>query len=69
LASAGEDQTIRIWDVETGMELLALRGHAKRVLFLAFSRDGRLLISGSKDRIVRAWRAASAEEVQAGNEK
>jgi len=69
LASAGEDQTIRIWDVETGMELLALKGHEWRVLFLAFSRDGRLLVSGSKDRTVRVWRAASAEEVQAGNEK
>jgi eukaryotic-like serine/threonine-protein kinase len=69
LASAGEDQTIRIWDVETGMELLALKGHARRVLSLAFSPDGRLLISGSKDNTVRVWRAASAEEVQAGNEK
>jgi WD40 repeat protein/serine/threonine protein kinase len=69
LASAGEDQTIRIWDVENGMELLALRGHAGRVVFLAFSRDGRLLVSGSKDRTVRLWRAASAEEVQAWNEK
>jgi eukaryotic-like serine/threonine-protein kinase len=69
LASAGDDQIIRIWDVETGMELLALRGHARRVLSLAFSPDGRLLISGSKDNTVRVWRAASAEEVQAGNEK
>jgi WD40 repeat protein len=69
LASAGEDQTIRIWDVETGVELLALKGHEWRILFLAFSRDGRLLVSGSKDRTVRVWRAASAEEVQAGNEK
>jgi WD40 repeat protein len=69
LASAGEDQTIRIWDIETGMELLALKGHMARVSSLAFSRDGRLLVSGGKDSGLRLWRAAAQEEVWAGNEK
>jgi WD40 repeat protein len=69
LASAGEDQTIRIWDIETGLELLALKGHTDRVSSLAFSRDGRLLVSGGKDSTVRLWRAAAVEEVRSGSGK
>ncbi len=42
----------------------ALRGHALGVLCLAFSRDGALLLSGSRDATARLWNTATGESVQ-----
>ena len=41
LASAGQDSTVRLWDVETGQEKFSiLKGHTHRVYSVAFSPDG-----------------------------
>ena len=40
LASAGADQTVRIWDPARGREVLSLRGPRDRVDGVAFSPDG-----------------------------
>src|SRR5262249_18493602 len=45
LASGGADNTIRIWDVDSGLELRALRGHRNFINSLAVSRNGELLAS------------------------
>jgi WD40 repeat protein len=58
LASASQDQTIRLWDVATGQETLVLREHTHRVNAVAFSPDGRRLASASLDGTVRVWDAA-----------
>jgi WD40 repeat protein len=55
LASGGWDQTIRIWDPETGQRLDTLHGHRGFVRGLAFSPDGNQLVSGSEDKSVRRW--------------
>jgi WD40 repeat protein len=47
LASASLDKTIRLWDVATGQERAALKGHTNRVHTVAFSPDGKTLASGS----------------------
>jgi len=39
------DGQIKLWDVATGAELATLRGHARGAGGLAFSPDGRLLVS------------------------
>lgn len=39
------DGHIKLWDVATGKELATLRGHARGAGGLAFSPDGRLLVS------------------------
>jgi WD40 repeat protein len=59
LASASRDQTVRLWDAESGRELACLRGHERRVRSVTFSPDGRLLASGSYDQTVRLWDAES----------
>jgi small GTP-binding protein len=49
LVSSGNDAIIRIWDTKTGRELRSLEGHTRQVTNLAFSLDGRVLVSQSVD--------------------
>src|SRR5207249_3006994 len=54
LASCSADNTVRLWDPNTG-ESRTLSGHSGSVQAVAFSPDGRLLASCSDDNTVRLW--------------
>jgi WD40 repeat protein len=51
----GGDNTVRLWDLETGKELRRLEGHGSSVGSVAFSPDGRRALSGAADRSMRLW--------------
>jgi WD40 repeat protein len=53
---AGEDSEVRVWDVETGKELLALQGHTRSVMSVRFLPGGGRLLSAGSDGTVRLWR-------------
>jgi RNA polymerase sigma factor (sigma-70 family) len=65
------EKTIRLRDTDReektpgrfGKELRQLHGHESWVMFLAFSPDGRLLVSGSGDRTVRVWEVSTGKEL------
>jgi small GTP-binding protein len=53
--SGADDNTIRLWDVETGRCLRVLEGHTGEVWHMAWSTDGRHALSGSNDNTIRLW--------------
>ncbi|OGF68159.1 MAG: hypothetical protein A2Y62_13550 [Candidatus Fischerbacteria bacterium RBG_13_37_8] len=64
IASASSDKTIRIWDAETGQELLCLNGHEDSVNSVAFSHVNYNLASGSNDWTIRIWDSETGDELR-----
>jgi RNA polymerase sigma factor (sigma-70 family) len=61
----GAGHEIHLWDVTAGKPLRVLQGHTDIVRGLAFSADGKTLVSGSgnKDKTIRVWDVATGREV------
>lgn len=64
LASGGEDNMVRLWDVQTGQELRTISGFTSYVTSLAFSPDGKALASGSIDETIRFWDVQTGREMK-----
>ena len=59
LASAGEEQIISLWNVQTGDELYHEKVHENIITSLAWSPDGTWLASGSDDYSIKIWDIAT----------
>ncbi|MDX2255489.1 MAG: WD40 repeat domain-containing protein [Pseudanabaenaceae cyanobacterium bins.39] len=57
LGSASED--IQLWNVETKELITTLSGHSKPIQDIAFSSDGNILVSCSKDGEIKIWRCTN----------
>ncbi|MEO0841190.1 MAG: WD40 repeat domain-containing protein, partial [Cyanobacteria bacterium J06643_5] len=55
IAAASFDNTIKLWDAQTGENNRTLKGHNNKVSSISFSRDNKLLASASYDKTVKIW--------------
>ncbi|KIN96301.1 hypothetical protein M404DRAFT_1006811 [Pisolithus tinctorius Marx 270] len=59
-----ERGTVRIWDAERGVQIGdPLQGHDDQVWSVAFSPDGKRIVSGSRDKTVRIWDAERGVQI------
>jgi WD40 repeat protein/class 3 adenylate cyclase len=63
VATGGADGTARLWDADTGEELLVLSGHTSEI-FIAFNPDGTRLATAGEDGLVKVWDVTPGLAVQ-----
>jgi WD40 repeat protein len=67
LATASDDRTAKVWDADTGKELLTLTGHRNIVMSVAWSpaetEEGQRLATGSGDGTAKVWDAENGKEL------
>ncbi|KAG2739659.1 WD40 repeat-like protein [Suillus brevipes Sb2] len=66
IATGGWDDDknmIKIWDAKTGKLVATLKGHTHTVLCLAWTKDGKTLISGSNDSSIRTWNTTNWKQI------
>ena len=59
--SGSEDQTIKIWDLQTGRLNQTISEHTATVRSVQVSSDGSLLISGGSDGAIKFWRLPTGQ--------
>jgi WD40 repeat protein len=64
LASASNDNTIKVWDASSGKCLQTLEGHSDLVYSVAFSGDSTQFASASIDSTVKVWDTSSGKCLQ-----
>jgi len=64
LASAGDDRTIKLWQVDGGRLIRNLDGHSGRTNQVVFSPDGRTIASGSDDKTSRLWNVLTGQLIR-----
>lgn len=60
-ASAGNDGTVRLWDLKSFSQIMEFGGHDSFVYSLSYLPDTGELVSGGEDRSVRVWNANTGE--------
>ena len=61
IVSGSYDETVRVWDGESGDCLRVLKGHEIWVNSVAVSGDGKRIVSGGGDKTIRIWDGESGE--------
>lgn len=55
IATGSSDRTVRLWDVASGACVRYLAGQQATITSLAFSPDGKTLVSGADDGSISVW--------------
>ncbi len=64
IISGSADDTLKVWDMESGAELQTLKGHTNSVFAIALIPNGRFIISGSLDHTLKVWDMENGTELR-----
>jgi len=61
IASSSQDGIVKVWDAQTGEDLLSFQAHADHVRSVAFSPEGQRLATASWDGTAKVWDAQTGQ--------
>ena len=61
LASGSFDESVKLWDVDTGECISTLPAHSDPVTMIDFNKDGTKLATSSYDGLCRIWDVDSSQ--------
>ena len=61
MVSGSGDNTLKLWDLESGQCLRTFEGHTSAVFSVCVHPDGQWIVSGSWDKTLKLWDLASGE--------
>jgi WD40 repeat protein len=64
ILSGSHDQTIKLWNIDTGREIRTFSGHISSIDSVTFSTDGRQILSGSSDTTIKLWDVSTGKEIR-----
>ncbi len=72
LATASSDETVKIWDLSNGHEILTYTGHSSgqtgsqrnKVRCLVWSNDGKFIVSAGMEKNIKIWDPATGKDKQ-----
>ena len=62
VVSGSVDNTIKVWNLETGKEERTLSGHSGGVYAVSVTADGKRVVSGSWDTTIKVWNLETGKE-------
>lgn len=63
IASGSNDNTVKLWNAQTGHEIRSFEGHSTWVVSLAISPSSKTLASGCSDGTLKLWNAETGTEI------
>lgn len=63
LVTAGNNNTVKIWNAITGEQVRTLKGHSQPILDVAWSPNGKRVASSSEDKTIKIWDAATGQDI------
>ncbi|MCU0288600.1 MAG: WD40 repeat domain-containing protein, partial [Acidobacteria bacterium] len=63
IIAAAVDNNIRLMERNSKKEIAILQGHSERVTSMAFSVDGKIIVTGSVEKTIRLWDMESQGEI------
>lgn len=64
VATCSLDESIKIWALPEGKEIMTLKGHLGQVNNISFSGNDKWLASGSSDQTIRIWDVSTGEQLK-----
>jgi len=64
ILTGSDDNTARLFDIESGKQLQVFSGHTDQINDIAFSPDSKWALTGSSDKTARLWDTATGKEIR-----